>query len=101
MIWQAAFMDGFYSPGKERLHALGAIDVALWDIKGKALNVPLYQLANAERALERAVGNEMVVLHFRVRHVFASLRTCRLYDYKTHTWHDWDGTPLQKISSRA
>ena len=44
MIWQAAFMDGFYSPGKERLHALGAIDMALWDIKGKALNAPLYQL---------------------------------------------------------
>jgi galactonate dehydratase len=43
-IWQAAFMDGFYSPGKERLHALGAIDMALWDIKGKALNAPLYQL---------------------------------------------------------
>ena len=37
-------MDGFYSPGKERLHALGAIDLALWDIKGKALNAPLYQL---------------------------------------------------------
>jgi galactonate dehydratase len=44
MIWQAAFMDGFYSPGKERLHALGAIDLALWDIKGKALGVPLHQL---------------------------------------------------------
>jgi galactonate dehydratase len=44
MIWQAAFMDGFYSPGKERLHALGAIDLALWDIKGKALNAPLYQI---------------------------------------------------------
>src|ERR687885_802662 len=44
MIWQAAYMDGVYSPGKERLHALGAIDLALWDIKGKALNVPLYQL---------------------------------------------------------
>ena len=29
MIWQAAFMDGFYSPGKERLHAFGAIDLAL------------------------------------------------------------------------
>src|SRR4029453_8490819 len=27
MIWQGAFMDGFYSPGKERLHALGAIDL--------------------------------------------------------------------------
>src|SRR3954462_5023498 len=44
MIWQAAYMDGFYSPGKERLHALGAIDLALWDIKAKALGAPLYQL---------------------------------------------------------
>src|SRR5919198_4361287 len=44
MIWQAVFMDGFYSPGKERLHALGAIDLALWDIKGKALKVRLYEL---------------------------------------------------------
>src|SRR6476660_1114775 len=44
MIWQAVYMDGFYAPGKERLHALGAIDLALWDIKGEALNVPLYQL---------------------------------------------------------
>src|SRR5690349_13618208 len=43
-IWQAAYMDGFYSPGKERLHALGGIDLALWDIKGKALGVPLHQL---------------------------------------------------------
>src|SRR6476646_6814979 len=44
MIWQGAYMDGFYAPGKERRHALGAIDLALWDIKGKALNAPLYQL---------------------------------------------------------
>src|SRR6187399_2050320 len=44
MIWQSAFMDAHYSPGDERLHALGAIDLALWDIKGKALGVPLYQL---------------------------------------------------------
>src|SRR4051812_44587483 len=43
-IWQHGFMDGFYSPGKERLHALGAIDLALWDIKGKALETPLYEL---------------------------------------------------------
>jgi L-alanine-DL-glutamate epimerase-like enolase superfamily enzyme len=43
-IWQHGFMDGFYSPGKERLHALGAIDLALWDIKGKALKAPLYDL---------------------------------------------------------
>ena len=50
MIWQAMFMDGFYSPGKEQLHALGAIDMALWDIKGKALNVPLYSCSAAKCA---------------------------------------------------
>src|SRR5688500_3076273 len=44
LIWQAAFMDAHDAPGDERLHALGAIDLALWDIKGKALGVPLYQL---------------------------------------------------------
>jgi galactonate dehydratase len=42
-IWQYMYMDAFYSPGREKIHAVGAIDMALWDIKGKALNVPLYQ----------------------------------------------------------
>jgi omega-6 fatty acid desaturase (delta-12 desaturase) len=60
-------------------------------------NVPLYRLANAQDALERTVGDQMVVTRFTVRDVRAGLRICRLYDYKTHTWLDWDGTPLQKI----
>jgi L-alanine-DL-glutamate epimerase-like enolase superfamily enzyme len=34
----------FYPAGREKLHALGAIDLALWDIKGKALGVPVYEL---------------------------------------------------------
>jgi L-alanine-DL-glutamate epimerase-like enolase superfamily enzyme len=34
----------FYPPGREKLHALGALDCALWDIKGKALDAPVYQL---------------------------------------------------------
>ena len=42
--WQDMYRSWFYSPGKEKIHALGALDVALWDIKGKALNVPVYDL---------------------------------------------------------
>jgi L-alanine-DL-glutamate epimerase-like enolase superfamily enzyme len=38
------FRGYFYPAGREKLHALGAIDLALWDIKGKALGVPVYEL---------------------------------------------------------
>ena len=38
-IWQEAYIAWFYPPGREKTHALGALDLALWDIKGKALNL--------------------------------------------------------------
>jgi galactonate dehydratase len=43
-LWQMMFRGYFYPAGREKLDALGAIDLALWDIKGKALGVPVYQL---------------------------------------------------------
>ncbi|GEO10073.1 mandelate racemase/muconate lactonizing enzyme family protein [Segetibacter aerophilus] len=43
-IWQNVYRGMFYPPGREKLHALGALEMALWDIKGKALNVPVYDL---------------------------------------------------------
>lgn len=43
-IWQYLYRGMFYPPGREKLHALGALEMALWDIKGKALGVPVYDL---------------------------------------------------------
>src|SRR5215831_21360607 len=43
-IWQEMYIAWFYPPGREKIHALGALDLALWDIKGKALKVPAHQL---------------------------------------------------------
>lgn len=43
-LWQHCYRDMFYPPGREKLHALGAIEMALWDLKGKALGVPVYDL---------------------------------------------------------
>jgi L-alanine-DL-glutamate epimerase-like enolase superfamily enzyme len=43
-IWHEMYIAWFYPPGREKIHALGAIDMALWDIKGKALDVPIHQL---------------------------------------------------------
>jgi L-alanine-DL-glutamate epimerase-like enolase superfamily enzyme len=43
-LWQDMYRSYHYPPGKERLHAMGAMDLALWDLKGKALDAPLYEL---------------------------------------------------------
>lgn len=43
-IWQEMYIGWFYPPGREKIHALGAMDLALWDIKGKALKLPLHEM---------------------------------------------------------
>jgi L-alanine-DL-glutamate epimerase-like enolase superfamily enzyme len=43
-LWQLMYRGFFYPAGREKLHALGALDLALWDIKGKMLGVPVYEL---------------------------------------------------------
>jgi L-alanine-DL-glutamate epimerase-like enolase superfamily enzyme len=43
-LWQLMYRGYFYPPGREKQHAQGALDMALWDIKGKALGVPVHQL---------------------------------------------------------
>ena len=43
-IWQEMYIAWFYPPGREKTHAMGAMDMALWDIKGKALKLPVHEL---------------------------------------------------------
>lgn len=43
-LWQLMWRGTFYPPGREKTHALGAIDLALWDIKGKVFDAPVHQL---------------------------------------------------------
>jgi galactonate dehydratase len=43
-IWQLLYRGGFYRGGPVLMSAISGIDQALWDIKGKALGVPVYEL---------------------------------------------------------
>lgn len=43
-IWQMLFRAGFFPAQRILTAAIAAIDIALWDIKGKALGVPIYKL---------------------------------------------------------
>ncbi|KAM3067337.1 hypothetical protein ACMFMF_009830 [Clarireedia jacksonii] len=43
-IWQMSWRTGFYRGGPVLMSALSGIDIALWDLKARRLNVPIYQL---------------------------------------------------------
>ncbi len=43
-IWQLLFRGGFFPAQRILTAAISAIDIALWDIKGKALGVSIYEL---------------------------------------------------------
>jgi galactonate dehydratase len=54
-IWQVLYRGGFYRGGPILSSAISGIDEALWDIKGKATGLPVYNL------LGGSVRNKMMV----------------------------------------
>ena len=46
--WTVMYRGGFYRGGGIHMSALAGIDQALWDIKGKALGVPIHQLLGGQ-----------------------------------------------------
>ena len=43
-IWNSLYRRVTWTGGAVSMSAISAIDIALWDIKGKALDVPVYEL---------------------------------------------------------
>src|SRR5207302_8143792 len=57
-IWQYLYKGAYWRRGPVTMSAIDAVDTALWDIKGKALNVPVYQLlGGASRDAVLAYGH--------------------------------------------
>lgn len=59
-------------------------------------SVPLYRLADAQTSLERAYRRDIVRVLWTPAGFLRTLRVCRLYDYASHRWVDYDGTPLSE-----
>lgn len=43
-IWQYLYKGAYWRRGPVTMSAIAAVDMALWDLKGKALDVPVYEL---------------------------------------------------------
>ena len=61
--WQILYRSGFWRMGVIGLSAISGIDQALWDIKGKDLGVPVYELLGG-----RVRDKVRVYTHFGGRH---------------------------------
>ncbi len=53
-LWQVLFRGGFFPAQRIIASAISAIDIALWDIKGKALGVPMSWSSRACKPKPRA-----------------------------------------------
>jgi galactonate dehydratase len=43
-LWQDMSRSFFYPAGREKEDAIGALDLALWDLRGKVLSLPVHQI---------------------------------------------------------
>ena len=68
-LWQTLYRGGFYRGGPILMSAIAGIDQALWDIKGKALGVPVYELLGGRvrdrMKTYRWVGGDRPARHHR------------------------------------
>lgn len=76
--WQAMYRHAFYRGGPVLTSAISGIDIALWDIKGKALGVPIYELLGGptrNRIRVYAHASSPQSIRRRMREGFRSFKT--------------------------
>ena len=67
--WQAMYRHAFYRGGIILTSALSAVDIAMWDIKGKALGVPIYELLGGPTRGRIRVYGQAVILKVQTGYV--------------------------------
>ena len=94
--WQRMLRGYFFPAGREKIHSLGALDLALWDLKAKALDVPVWQLLGGK---SRDYVECYATAFPRVRDdLEATARACRDAGFRAYR-HATDN-PRQRVVDR-
>lgn len=102
-MWQTAYVSSYWRNGPVLNNALSGLDQALWDIKGKLANMPVYQLLGGKcrfavdtythasgKTKEEVADNAQKFMEQGFRHVriqlggYGSTHLSEVPDYKKH-----------------
>ena len=106
--WQHMFRRCLFRGGADTMAAIGAVDMALWDIKGKAAGLPVHSLLGGPTREQirlyahlRGDSSEELADHARAR-VEQGYTAVRLYPFGHFGRHDFNkGIGLESMTFRG
>lgn len=98
-LWQKMYRDEYFSRNLINTTVISAIDIACWDIKGKILDVPLYELLGGKVHDEiRTYANAWCDMHQSSSEEFASAAEGVVSDGYDALKFDPFGTSWQRLT---
>jgi len=95
-IWQVGYRGGFYRGGAVMMSALSGLEQALWDLKGRALGLPAWQMLGGK--VREAVGSYAWIGGGRPSEIAEAAQVRKNQGFtavkmNATAEHDWIGTP--------